>query len=47
MARILFAGCFMGFYLNPPLAEEWREVIYRAATLLIGSDLTPPLADRR
>jgi hypothetical protein len=37
----------MGSYLNPPLAGEWREVIYCAATLLIGSDMTPPLADHR
>jgi hypothetical protein len=37
----------MGTYFNPPLAEECRDFIYRAATLLIGSDLTPAPAEQR
>jgi hypothetical protein len=47
MAGTLLAGCFMTSHLTPPLADEWRDVIYRAGTLLIGSEMTPPLADHR
>jgi hypothetical protein len=47
MARLLFAGCFIGSHLAPPLADQQRDVIYRVGTLFIGSDVTPPLAGHR
>ena len=44
MARLLFAGCFIGSHLTPPLANQQRDFIYRAGTLFTPTDVTPPLA---
>ena len=47
MARLLFAGCFIGPHLTPPLANQQRDFIYRAGTLFAGSDVIPLLAGHR
>ena len=47
MARLLFAGCFIGSRLTPPLANQQRDFIYRAGRLFTRSDVIPPLAGHR
>jgi len=47
MARLLFAGRFIGSHLTPPLANRQRDSIYRAGTLFTRTDVTPPLAGYR